>query len=242
MAEDLLADTNKDYLAELVGDGKKFSSTTDLARGKYEADRFIEMKNKQYDELHTEYTKLLNESKTRGTVEDVLSDMERRLSSSNTPAAKQEDRPTLKLEDVDTLLERKLGEKEIARQQQSNFESVKAKLKESYGDDYAPKVRKRIDELGLTPEQFNQWAREAPTAVVNALGVPAKPLTSGAPPRSESNFRPSSEQKRSWSYYKELQKSNPKAFYEKATMTQMLADAETLGSEFEDGDFHTRSI
>jgi hypothetical protein len=243
MVDDLLADTTpepKNYLAELVGTDKKFKDHESLARGKYEADRFIEIKNKQYDDLVSEYGKLLEETKQRAKLEEVIQTLETKLSSSNPPAAKED--PPPKAVDIESLVERKFTEKETARREQSNFDLVKAKLQEQFGDNYAPTVRKRIDELGLSPEQFNQWAREAPNAVINAIGLQQPKDSFEAPPRSNRTFKPVSEQKRTWSYYQELKKTNPKVYYDKHIMNQMLEDAERLGAEFEDGDFNTRKV
>lgn len=245
MVDDLLTETPvepKNYTAELVGTDKKFKDVEGLAKGKYEADRFIELKNRQYDELMADYTKLLDESKTRARLEDLISDAEKKLSSNTPPEVNEVPRPTVRPEDIETLVDRKLTEKEAARQQQSNFESVRRQLTEQIGDNYAPVVRKRIEELGLTPEQFNQWARQAPKAALAAV-VPAQTRESfEAPPRTNNTFRPSSQPKRTWSYYKELRKADPKSFYDKTIMNQMLADAEALGAEFEDGDFNSRKI
>jgi len=244
MTDDLLADTPvepKNFLAELVGPDKKFKDPEALARGKYEADRFIEIKNKQYDDLVSEYGKLLDESKQRAKLEEVISDLETKLASSTTPIAKADPQPKDPI-DIDSILDKKLSERERANKQQANYDTVRTKLKEQFGDNYAPVVRKRIEELGLSPEQFNQWAREAPTAVLNALGTNQPREGFEAPPRSNRTFKPVTEQKRTWSYYQELKKNNPKVYYDKSIMNQMLQDAENLGAEFEDGDFHSRNL
>jgi hypothetical protein len=243
MTDDLLEDKPvepKNFLTELVGTDKKFKDAEALAKGKYEADRFIEIKNKQYDDLVSEYGRVLEENKQRAKLEDVISDLERKSTSSNSPAA-NEDPKLLKPEDIESLVERKFTERESARQQQTNFDTVRKELTKQFGDNYAAPVRKRIEELGLTPEQFNQWARQAPAAAIAAVGVSQQPRDSfETPPRTSRTFKPVTDQKHTWSYYQELKKNNPKVYYDKSIMNQMLADAEALGAEFEDGDFHTR--
>jgi hypothetical protein len=244
MNDDLLADNPvepKNFLAELVGTDKKFKDAEALAKGKYEADRFIEIKNKQYDDLVSEYGRVLEDNKQRAKLEEVIKDLETKLASSDSPTAKEVPQPTVKPEDIESLVERKFTEKETARQQQTNQDTVRKELTKLFGDNYAPQVRKRIEELGLTPEQFNQWARQAPNAAVAAVGANQQPREGfETPPRTSRTFKPVTETKHTWSYYQELKKSNPKAYYDKSIMNQMLADAEALGAEFEDGDFHTR--
>jgi hypothetical protein len=244
MTDDLLADTPvepKNFLAELVGTDKKFKDAESLAKGKYEADRFIEIKNKQYDDLVAEYGRVLEENKQRAKLEDVISNLENKLTSSNSPEANEDPKPP-KPEDIEALVERKFTEKEKARQQQSNYDTVRKELTKQFGENYAPTIRKRIEELGLSPEQFNQWAREAPNAAIAAVGANQPREGFEAPPRSNRTFKPVTDQKRTWTYYQELRKTNPKAYYDKSIMNQMLEDAEALGAEFEDGDFHTRKL
>jgi hypothetical protein len=240
---DLPAAEPQNYLAELVGEGKKFRDTEALAKGKYEADAFIALKNKQFDSLSSDYLKLREEAQTRAKLEDLLAQLdEKQLSSSRLPTAKEEPRelPTQKPEDIQALVSREIAKNELARQQQANLNVVKAKLTERFGDNYAPAVRERIEALGLTEQRFNEWAREAPQAVINALGTEQPRETFQSPPRTNRTFKPVTEQKRTWTYYQELKKNNPKLYSDPKIMNQMLQDAEELGPAFEDGDFHSR--
>jgi hypothetical protein len=246
MTEESLLETlptePKSFLEELVGDNKKFRDAEALARGKYEADRFIELKNKQFDDLKEDYLKLLEESKTRATLEELIDRNDKMLQppTDHTKVLERKDQPTYKLEDIKNLARQTYAEEETARQQQSNFNTVKAKLKEQFGDNYAPTVRERISALGLSEADFNDWARKSPTAVLNALGTPARSQDDTSPPRNSRTFSPVTEKKRTWSYYQEMRKSNPKLYADPEIMNQMLSDAEALGTAFEDGDFHTR--
>src|ERR1700734_1146827 len=253
MTEDsLLADMPepepKSYLEALIGPGGKFhrnnreEALEELAKGKYESDRYIPLKNKQFDSLSADYLKLREEAQTRAKLEDLLAQLdEKQLASSRLPTAKEEPRelPAQKPEDIQALVSREIAKNELARQQQANLSIVKAKLTERFGDNYVPAVRERIDALGLTEQRFNEWAREAPQAVINALGTEPVRETFQSPPRNTRTFKPVTEQKRTWSYYQELKKNNPKLYSDPKIMPQMLQDADALGTEFEDGDFRS---
>src|SRR4029450_8159059 len=76
---DINVDPNKNYLEELVGEGKKFKTPEDLARGKAESDSFIERLQK---ELHG----LRNELKSRLQLEEVV---DRISSASKSPISEQ---------------------------------------------------------------------------------------------------------------------------------------------------------
>ncbi len=247
MTDDLLETPEvepKNYLEELVGEGKKFKDVEALAKGKWESDRYIPLKNKQFDSLSADYLKLREEAQTRARLEDLLSQLEdKQLASSKLPTAKEEPRelPTYNPTDIEDLVSKKITENERARQRQANLNVVRAKLTEQFGDAYAPAVRERITALGLSEQDFSDWSAKSPAAVINALGL-NETRSSGdtAPPRSNRTFKPVTEQKRTWSYYQELRKTNPKLYADPKILNQMLADAEALGTAFEDGDFHTR--
>lgn len=251
MTEDLLAPTDSvtepdNYLEALVGPGGKFhrenreEALQELAKGKYKSDEYIRLKNMQYDSLYETLLEKEKQDKTRESLESLLARADKApLASSNNPA--NEDPTPAKPEDIRNLVTEEVTRIRRQDHEQANFDLVRSKLTEQYGENYAPAVRKRITDLGLTPERFNQWAREAPQAVLNALGaVESRGETFQSPPQTNRTFKPVTEHKRKWSYYQELKKTNPKLYHDPKIMNQMLADAEALGAEFEDGDFNTR--
>ena len=69
-------DPNKDYLAELVGEGKKFKTDKDLARGKYEADLYVKTLERQLDELRNDHLKLREDYTARAKLEELLGQLE----------------------------------------------------------------------------------------------------------------------------------------------------------------------
>jgi len=251
MTEDTLLPDNQepsDYLEALIGPGGKFhrenrdEALQELAKGKFKSDEFIRLKNAQYDSLYEAYNEKVEQDKTRASLEDLLKQRDD-LASRQPPPSNEDTRPTAKPEDIRNLVSEEVTKMRLRDQEQANFNLVRSKLQEQFGDNYAPAVRKRITDLGLTPERFNQWAKEAPQAVLNALGANETQRESfQSPPQTNRTFKPVTEQKRKWSYYQELKKNNPKLYHDPKIMNQMLADAEALGAEFEDGDFQTRNL
>ncbi len=253
MTEDLLAPPDSgtepsDYLEALVGPGGKFhrenrdEALQELAKGKFKSDEYIRLKNAQYDSLYEAYNEKVEQDKTRVSLEDLLKQRDS-LASSNPPIANEEQRPQSKPEDIRNLVSQEVTKLRLRDQEQANFDLVRTKLTEQYGENYAPAVRKRITDLGLTPERFNQWAREAPQAVLNALGATeTRGETFQAPPPNSRTFKPVTQKRNTWATYQEMKKTNPKLYHDPKTMNQMLEDAEALGAAFEDGDFHTRGL
>ncbi len=245
MTDDLLADSAQepsDYLEALIGPGGKFhrenrdEALQEVAKGKFKSDEYIRLKNAQYDSLFESYNELMEQNKTRASLEDLLKQRDR-LASSEQPIANEEQRPTNPT-DIRNLVSEEVTRMRTQDREQANLNLVRTKLQEQFGDNYAPTVRKRITDLGLTPERFNQWAKESPTAVLTVLGN-SEPKTESfqAPPQNSRTFSPVTTKDRTWTYYQEMRKTNPKLYHDPKIMNQMLADAERLGAAFEDGDF-----
>ncbi len=252
MTDDLLASQDNqepsDYLEALVGPGGKFhrenrdEALQELAKGKFKSDEYIRLKNAQYDSLYETLLEKEEQDKTRASLEDLLKQKDD-LASRQPPPSNEEQRPQSKPEDIRNLVSQEVTKLRLRDQEQANFDLVRTKLTEQYGENYAPAVRKRITDLGLTPERFNQWAREAPQAVLNALGATeTRGETFQAPPANSRTFKPVTQKRNTWATYQEMKKTNPKLYHDPKTMNQMLEDAEALGAAFEDGDFHTRGL
>jgi hypothetical protein len=120
-----------------------------------------------------------------------------------------------------------------------NFNLVRSKLEERFGPNYQGTLTKQIQDLGLTKEFVDDLARNHPTVLFKTLGMdqPVQTEPFQAPVRSLGNFAPSGEKKRTWSYYQQMRRENPKLYHDPKTVVQMHNDAIKLGDEFEDGDY-----
>lgn len=250
MTDDLFAgvketpmiDPNKDYLPELVGDGKKFKTPQELARGKMEADLFIETMKKQQDDLRAEYLKLREESSKQAKLDELIDRLQRQTpASSDTQTAKVDNTPP-KVEFDESLIDRRIDAREAERKRQDNFTQVQNKLKERFGDNSSAVLKQQMDALDLTREDVNNLAYKSPKAFFKAMGLEEQAPASFQPPRStriSENFNQKGNQKRTWSYYQELKKTNPQLYYDPKITNQMHEDYKSLGAAFQDGDFQS---
>lgn len=236
-------DQSKNYLDELVGDGKKFKSVEDLARGKAEADLYIETLNKRADQLREDYIKMREEATAQAKLQDLIDRLENRTTP-QLPAESPERQPTpsFDVSKLPSLIREESIKLESERKADANFKAVQNKLKEQFGHNVQQVLQDRMNSLDLSIEDINSLARKSPTAFYNTLGLnntqPQESLI--APPRSSNNvgFQPRGETKRTWSYYENLRKSNPKIYYDPKIANQMHDDQVRLGEAFQDGDFH----
>lgn len=242
MTEETLLDSNtepKSYKELLVGEGKKFKDDEQLAKGKYESDAYVKVLEKRIDDLRDDYLKMRDESQARAKLEDLIDQLESKSTTEPTqqPAAQRETKPIEKPIDLDALVERKLSEKEQARQSQANLEIVRAKVKERFGEN-TEAFEQRIQTSGLTDKDLIDLSRRSPNAALSVLGLNETSRESfQAPPPNSRTFKPVTDKKRTWSYYQEMKKSNPKLYLDPKIATEMHDNALALGNSFYDGDF-----
>lgn len=236
-------DPNKNYLEELVGTDKKFKSAEDLAKGKAIADEYITTLERQKDELTRDFLALREQRNSEATLKDLIDrlDQQQHASRDNTNNSNDVNNPPpIDLKQIEDLLSSKISERETARRQEENFNLVKAKLQERLGPNFASVLRQEIEGLGLDEETFNAMARTNPKVVLKTLGLDQQPQTENfqSPPRNNIRMNTDKAQKRTYSYYENMRKENPKLYYDPKTTVQMHNDAIELGDAFKDGSWH----
>lgn len=236
-------DPNKNYLLDLVGDGKKFKSPEELAKGKFEADSYVKILERRLDQMRSDYSKLRDDYSARAKLEDLVDQLNKQRQLANEPEEPVTRQPnTIDSSQIESLVSRKIQEHDYSRKQQDNYDQVKSKLQERYGDSYQDAIRKQIADLDITEDELNQMARSRPKMLLKTLGLDRPPVqeTFSAPPRTDqrqgSFVQP--EQKRTWSYYQDLYRKDPKLYHDRKTAIQMQQDAIALGDAFKDGDYN----
>ncbi len=237
-------DPNKDYLEELVGEGKKFKSPVDLARGKAESDLYIEHMKARMDELRQDYTKLHEEYNAGPKLKETLDQYMQELKQSQgaTQPSGQEDKPSVldeaKLAD---MIKQHIAANKQLDSEDSNARTVESKLQATYGPNYKQLVSQQIASIGMTSDFFNDMARKYPDALMRTLGIEGQRQQENfqAPPTSTRGSDPfAGPTKRTNAYYQKMRQTDPVRYRDPKTQDQMFKDYATLGDEFEDGDFH----
>jgi hypothetical protein len=231
-------DENKAYYSELVGEDKKFKTNEDLARGKYEADLYIETLKRRQDQLREDYTKLREEHMAHTKLEELLNQRQQ----SNNENTNKVETPSYDPKQIESLVSTKIIEHETQNKQVQNFKSVQEKLIEHYGSNYQNVLNKQMTALGLDANSLNNMARTQPNVLIRALGLDTAPTSQDLTlPRSSirtDQFLPKVE-KRTWNYYQEIRQKDPIRYQSAQIQKQMHDDYTRLGTEFEDGDFNT---
>ena len=231
-------DPNKKYLEDLVGTDKKFKDVESLAKGKWYADAQIEIQNKRMDQLRADYLSLKADYDARAKLEEYLDQIQNKpqqTQSNEQPPVKESNAPAIKPEDID----RRFSELRAQEKADNNFNTVMAKLKEQYANGWQNVLKEKTEELGLTSTEVDAMARRSPDLFFRSLGLDQlqQRQPNQAPPKSDNRFAPQGKPRKTWTYYQELYKKDPKLYYNPKMTQEMIDSAAELGDAFADGDF-----
>jgi hypothetical protein len=221
--DDKLDDT-KSYLEQLVGEGKKFKTIEDLAKGKIEADRFIEHKNKEFDEIREDLLKVRAENIAKDKLEELLA--KRNLPTDTTVTDTAPVEKSLRPEDLDGLLEQKLSQREMQKIEKANLDKVEKRLEEQFGHNASKVLKDKLTSLNMSYEDLKFLAKRSPDAVFNTLNLNQPRDISQSPPRGSlrtDSFSPQTDIPDAL-FYEKMRQTDPKKYYSEKVSIQRLKD------------------
>ena len=229
--------TSPSVLGELVGEGRKFNDVEALAKGKVEADKFIEQMKRENSALKEDLekqayrlgvTEQLKETASASTAE--LSDPNNNNGGTSNTASTQ---PSSSEANIESLVEQTLRKREQESVAKNNIAIVESELAQTYGTEAAAVVQQKANELGLPISELQGMAAKSPAAFMQLMGQSApktSPLVQGSIRTEGSTMQASSE--KDFGYYQKLRRENSTEYYKPSTQRQMMADAERLGDRF----------
>lgn len=230
-------DESKDYLAELVGDDKKFKDTKALAKGKAFSDAHIAILERRFDALSADYLKLKEQADAGAKLQDLLDKLETQQISSreSNPNSNEVQQKPVGLDEIESLVSSKIEQRERSAREQANYDTVQAKLLERLGSNYKGVLKKQATDLNMSDEEVNQLARRNPTLFFKTFDLNATQTESfQSPTRTSNTFSPKPTEKRTWSYYLKMKEKDPRAWLDRKIAIQMEKDAQALGRDFFD--------
>lgn len=218
----------------LVGEGKKFKTIDDLARGKLESDAFIA-------KLQSELAEMRSELNQRLSVEDALRKHDERYrqptesTPQETPAEEKVDNRGVSQEEIEKFVLDTIEKRDAFRSKKENLQSVKERLQAHFGADYRTKVREKLNSLSLGEDFANGLAATQPKAFLELVGVretPNAPSYEQSSVTSSVRLPTSGTEPRNYGYYRKLQAENPKEYFSQKVQMQMHKDAQEQGESF----------
>lgn len=227
-----------DYLEQLVGEGKKFKDPEALARGKAEADEFIENLKRQNQELKEDLEKA---SKLDQILEEIRSNEAAKPSTArNDDPGEGEGDPSktssgLTDEQLQALIEKTLSQRETEGRANKNLSEVNRVIGEKYGSKAAEFLKSRADEIGLSVVKMKELAAENPKAFYRLVGLDGNSPNKGVEVggnrlNSESSLSGGTNQTRA-DYYRELRKADRRRYFSPEVQMQMFKEIKELGKD-----------
>lgn len=230
---ELFENTETEITADvLVGEGKKFKTVDDLARGKAAADAHVSNLEKELAELRSELS-------TRLTVEDFVSKLKvgqysTESESGNNQTREPVDPPSNEnkmslQEEVQKALRAELEKSS----REANIAKAKQALKERLGDNYNEKLQKIAEGLGVKPEFLSSMAASSPEGLVKVIeSVTPKGDNRPLGVVTETSVPNSQEGSRNFKFYQDLRRKDPELYFSKRVQKEIHDQAMKLGRDF----------
>lgn len=220
-------DDNVNHLEALVGDGKKFRTVEDLAKGKAESDRYIATLTAQLDEARTEVQK-------RIALEDLKTAILERDNNNNqtlpTPVVQG---TVVDADSIEELISKHLTAAEANKIKTANEQIVADTLTNTFGANARAELIRTSKEVGLSIKELEDLGQRNPNALFKLVGIGNQPIPNGGNvPRSSERIDSTSNGERNKGYYDKLKVSDPRAYWDKKTQIQMNKDAMRLKERF----------
>jgi C4-type Zn-finger protein len=226
------------FLSKLVeAKGENWKDPEVLAKGKIEADGYIQT-------LEGQLTQMREDLKKKEYQEEVLEQLQKKATEStavnngvpnnnNSNTEGENTTRNLSEEDLKSLVEQTLNQREADAVTKTNLQRVDEELDKSFGTNAEEVVKKKAEELGMSMERLSEIASESPNAFFTLIGEPKptfNPMVNGSVRTEGVNMQVSTD--RNWQYYQKLRRENPNQYYEPKMQQQLLQDRMRLGDNF----------
>ncbi len=226
------------FVAKLVeAKGDNWKDPEVLAKGKLEADTYIQQLEGQLTQMREDlgkqdYAKNLLDQLQNKAAEPTTANTA--MPNNDTGGTSEGNtNPALSEEDLKSLVERTLTERDKESVVKQNLDLVNGELEKSYGTEANAKIQEKSKELGISLQRMQEIAAESPTAFFSLLGEAKKdfkPMVQGSVRTEGVNMQASTE--RDWSYYQKLRRENRNLYYTPKIQRQLMEDKSRLGSKF----------
>lgn len=169
-----LDDSN--VLSELVGENKKFKSVADLAKGKKEADLFIEQLKREKEELHKELLTRLSVEEALGKIVPsslAVTKPVPPITPTEKPSDTKAEEPSPgNRAELQKLVESTVSSLEQRKISEANVLKVNDALKNHFGSFEKAQefIGQKASELGLGKEFLKEAARRSPQGFFSLIG------------------------------------------------------------------------
>lgn len=239
------ANTEKDYLSEMVGEGKKYKDANELAKAYAHLNAHTQVIQRENRDYRTQEQDLISKQKT---LEENMQKIMEKLSSQTiqTNVTPQDGKPvspaavtqppvqqsTLGPSDLKRLVSDVIKEEATQAQRKANLDAVNAKAIETYGslEKANEVVQQKAAEMGLQLNDFAEVAMKSPKAFFELIGV--KPQSNSVETKPSAVFNEQNSRSKpldkalieddtKWEYYTHLRRTKPDLYYKPEIQTKI---------------------
>lgn len=208
---------------DLVGEGRKYKTTDDVARAVVEKDRFIAQLQRENAGVREALSKRINEEEFLKKLQEVARP---NPAVEQEPPVEPEARPeasALTPEKVEEII----AKRETVAKRQSNLEATTKRLQEVYGDDYRSRVQTQAKAMGVNTEFLTSVAAESPEAFYRFMGLDQERKADVFSPPPRSSVVPSIPRTnvKDYNYYYRLRQEKGDAWYYSVPVQQEIWQA-----------------
>ena len=226
------------YLQKLVeAKGENWKDPETLAKGKLEADGYIKTLEEQLAQMREDLKKQEYQAQILEQLQNKAADTtdaKTGVPNKNNGSTDAEDTTrSLSEEDLKSLVEQTLSQREKDKVVKTNLELVDKELANTFGTEAKAAVEKKAAELGMSLERLQEIAAESPNAFFTLIGEQKKsfnPMVQGSVRTEGVNMQASTE--RNWAYYQKLRRENKSLYYTPKIQQQLMDDKMLLGEKF----------
>ena len=216
-------ESDNDIVASLVGEGKKFKTLVDLAKGKIEADQFIERLKEEQAEMRA----------TLKGQDEILQRLQRDKGNVPAPTATT---PEVNEGALSEVVDRIITSRTVAQRREDNLKASVEHVRGVYGTDAAVKeaIANKAASLGLSPDKLKEIAEDSPQAFLSIMGVGDKanaPMATATKP-SHTAVRGTQESIKNSSYYNNLRKELGARYWDAKVQNEIFKSRQELGDRF----------
>lgn len=220
------------YIEKLVGEGKKFKTVEDLARGKIESDQFIDNLKREMQELREELGK---QEYSRELLNKLSAKDKATESGAVNPGKEVGTNPkNLSQDDVKALVEEHIRNEEKKRTYTQNVTKASTEVEKLYKEKAREVLETRASELGMTVERLKDIAGESPTAFLKLMGAEEIKEPSTQLPKTQINTatQSNSSDERNWAWWQNLRRENKRKYFSPEMSKLRYQDEVRLGERF----------
>lgn len=228
----------KNYIEELVGDGKKFKTVEDLAKGKIHSDQHI-------NKLQEELASLREDLAKKQTAEEIFEkfkEMQQQGSATDTTHTSEaisevkEQQPSTQL-DIEDLVRKQLAIEAQTKSVETNKQIASQKLVETFGNEGAAiKLKETANRLNLTIERLQEIAGESPQALLSMVGANQQPqqAPTGIPSNTvnQTALMNNNSGEKNMAYFNKMRKEDPQKFNSPEIQMELFKLAKQHGDNF----------